>query len=180
MEKEKNVFLKVSKNKYFNNKDLSPTKILILSQIEEFERNGKTCYITDDTLANNFNVSIPTISRAIADLEEKKYIIKTTKNKNENGNVKTTRQLSINQEKFSCQNDNTKNDENVSYQNDNVKDNYILKDNLKENIKDNNSNEQLEKEKYTKEGYRIPKMEIEEFFITRKPRKQLASDLLKE
>lgn len=203
MEKEKNVFLKVSKNKYFNNKDLSPTKILILSQIEEFERNGKTCYITDDTLANNFNVSIPTISRAIADLEEKKYIIKTTKNKNENGNVKTTRQLSINQEKFSCQNDNTKNDENASYQNDNindenienvsyqnadlptyqndnVKDNYILKDNLKENIKDNNSNEQLEKEKYTKEGYRIPKMEIEEFFITRKPRKQLASDLLKE
>lgn len=194
---EKDVFLKVSKNKYFNNKDLSPTKILILSQIEEFERNGKTCYITDETLADNFNVSISTINRAIADLSEKKYIIKIDNSKNENGKIKTTRQLSINQAKFSQQYDNTKNDEVVSYRNDNTKEENIkdvscqngafpscqndkqkdnsLKDNIKEKV--NISCNEIQKDNFTKEGVRIPKIETEIITINYKPKKSLVDTL---
>ena len=40
MNKQEELFLKVSKS-YFNNKDLDALDMLILSQIEEFERNGK-------------------------------------------------------------------------------------------------------------------------------------------
>ena len=47
MTSEKEVFLKVSKNRYFNRKDISTLDMLILSQIEEFERNEKSCYMTD-------------------------------------------------------------------------------------------------------------------------------------
>ena len=193
MTSEKEVFLKVSKNRYFNRKDISTLDMLILSQIEEFERNEKSCYMTDEVFASNLNSSISTINRAIKSLTERHFINKTTKNVNVEGKVKTIRQLSIIKKDMTNQNDNTSNEivanqiENVSCQNDELltcqndsqKDNYILKDNLKENIKDNN-NEQIEKDKYTEDNIRIPKIEEEIITIKYEPKKSLVSSLLGE
>lgn len=194
MTSEKEVFLKVSKNRYFNRKDISTLDMLILSQIEEFERNEKSCYMTDEVFASNLNSSISTINRAIKSLTERHFINKTTKNVNVEGKVKTIRQLSIIKKDMTNQNDNTSNEivanqiENVSCQNDELltcqndsqKDNYLLKDKLKENKKDNTIVNQNEKDKYTEDGYRIPKIETEEFVITHTPRKSLVSTMLGE
>lgn len=188
MENKKELFLKVSKNRYFDNKDLSPLDMLILSQIEEFERNKKSCYMASKTFASNFNVSEETINRSIKKLVNMNYISSTLNNEHKDGKIQTTRQLSIVKKDVTCQNDNTqsKTSENVTYQNDELltcqndsqKDNYLLKDNIKDNKKDNNNNEQIEKDKYTKEEYHIPKIETEEVVITRKPRKSLIEDLI--
>lgn len=187
MEMEKELFLKVSKNRYFDNKDLSPIDMLILSQIEEFERNKKSCFMASKTFASNFNVSEETINRSIKKLVGMQYISSISHTEHKDGKIQTIRELSIIKNKTSNQNDisqdenvSCQNDELLTCQNDSLKDNYILKDNLKENIKDNNNNEQIEKDKYTKDGYRIPKIETEEFVITRQPRKSLVSSLLDE
>lgn len=194
MTSEKEVFLKVSKNRYFNRKDISTLDMLILSQIEEFERNEKSCYMTDEVFASNLNSSISTINRAIKSLTERHFINKTTKNVNVEGKVKTIRQLSIIKKDMTNQNDNTSNEivanqiENVSCQNDELltcqndsqKDNYLLKDKLKENKKDNNIANQNEKDKFTSESYCMPKIETEEIVLTYIPRKSLVSTMLGE
>ena len=194
MTSEKEVFLKVSKNRYFNRKDISTLDMLILSQIEEFERNKKSCYMTDEVFASNLNSSISTINRAIKSLTERHFINKTTKNVNVEGKVKTIRQLSIIKKDMTNQNDNTSNEivanqiENVSCQNDELltcqndsqKDNYLLKDKLKENKKDNTIANQNEKDKYTSESYCMPKIETEEIVLTYIPRKNLVSTMLGE
>ena len=184
---EKELFLKVSKNRYFDDKNLSPLDMLVLSQIEEFERNKKSCFMASKTFASNFNVSEETINRSIKKLVGMQYINSTSHNEHKDGKIQTIRELSIIKNKTSNQNDNSQdenvscqNDELLTCQNDSLKDNYILKDNLKENIKDNNNNEQIEKDKYTEDGIRIPKIETEEFVITRQPRKSLVSSLLGE
>ena len=186
---EKELFLKVSKNRYFDNKDLSPLDMLILSQVEEFERNEKSCYMASKTFASNFNVSEETINRSIKKLVSMQYINSTLNNEHKDGKIQTTRQLSIVKKDMACQNDNTQdetsknvscqNDELLSCQNDSQKDNYILKDNLKENIKDNN-NEQIKKDKYTEDNIRIPKIEEEIITIKYEPKKSLVSSLLGE
>ena len=191
---EKELFLKVSKNRYFDNKDLSPLDMLILSQIEEFERNEKSCYMTDEVFASNLNSSISTINRAIKSLTERHFINKTTKNVNVEGKVKTIRQLSIIKKDMTNQNDNTsneivanqiknvtcQNDELLTCQNDSQKDNYLLKDKLKENKKDNTIANQNEKDKFTSESYCLPKIETEEIVLTYTPRKSLVSTMLGE
>ena len=134
MNKDIDVFLKISKGKYFNNKDFSPIDILVMAQIEEFERNNKDCFISDETMAHNFNVSVSTISRSLDYLEKEKYIIKKISYENVKGNIKKKRQLSI-------QNEDTKSDttnqnaNNTTNQKALLKDNDLLKDN---NLKDNN------------------------------------------
>ena len=187
MEMEKELFLKVSKNRYFDNKDLSPIDMLILSQIEEFERNEKSCFMASKTFASNFNVSEETINRSIKKLVGMQYISSISHTKHKDGKIQTIRELSIIKNKTSNQNDNSQdenascqNDELLTCQNDSQKDNYILKDNLKENIKDNNNNEQIEKDNYTKESYSIPKIENEIITIKYKPKKSLVSTLLGE
>ena len=156
------IFLKVSKNRCFGNKDLKDIDMLVLSQIEEFERNNKTCYITNETMANNFNCDVSTINRSIQKLAKMNYIHIEKEYKNINGKIVSTRYLYTNKEKWSMQNSNSQ-QENVSMQNE------LLKDNLKENIKDNtiaNSNDN-EKDNYIN-GVRIPKMEEEIVYIKQK------------
>lgn len=187
---EKELFLKVSKNRYFDNKDLSPIDMLILSQIEEFERNEKSCYMASKTFASNFNVSEETINRSIKKLVSMQYINSTLNNEHKDGKIQTTRQLSIVKKDMACQNDNTQdetsknvscqNDELLSCQNDSQKDNYLLKDKLKENKKDNNIANQNEKDKFTSESYCMPKIETEEIVLTYIPRKSLVSTMLGE
>ena len=187
---EKELFLKVSKNRYFDNKDLSPIDMLILSQIEEFERNEKSCYMASKTFASNFNVSEETINRSIKKLVSMQYINSTLNNEHKDGKIQTTRQLSIVKKDMACQNDNTQdetsenvtcqNDELLTCQNDSQKDNYLLKDKLKENKKDNTIVNQNEKDKFTSESYCMPKIETEEIVLTYIPRKSLVSTMLGE
>lgn len=73
-----NKFLKVSKD--FFGMGLNPLEMLILSQIVEFNTNTGNCFISDETLANQFGVSTKTVSRAIASLEDKGFITRETKN----------------------------------------------------------------------------------------------------
>lgn len=181
MEMEKELFLKVSKNRYFDDKNLSPIDMLILSQIEEFERNKKSCFMASKTFASNFNVSEETINRSIKKLVGMQYINSTSHNEHKDGKIQTIRELSIIKNKTSNQNDNSQ-DENVSCQNDELLScqNDSLKDNLKDNIKDNNNNEQIEKDKYTEDNIRIPKIEEEIITIKYEPKKSLVSSLLGE
>lgn len=73
-----NIFLKVDKD-YFN-LGLNPTEILVLSQFAEFGNNGKDCFISNKTMAENFGVSEKTIQRAVNKLEELKLISRETIN----------------------------------------------------------------------------------------------------
>lgn len=72
-----NIFLKV--NKDFFKLGLNPTEILILSQILEFNTNTGDCYMTDKAFAEAFGVSDKTISRAIGNLVDMKYLDRDTK-----------------------------------------------------------------------------------------------------
>lgn len=67
-------------NKDFFKLGLNPTEILILSQVDEFNRNTGDCYVSDETFAEMFGVSKSTISREMKVLESKGYIIRETKN----------------------------------------------------------------------------------------------------
>lgn len=73
-----NLFLKVNKDIF--KLGLNPTEILILAQAMEFQTNTGDCYISNDTLAEQFGVSTKTISRALGTLEEKGFITRNTKN----------------------------------------------------------------------------------------------------
>lgn len=73
-----NNFLKV--NKDFFKLELNPTEILILSQIEEYNRTTKDCFMSDEAFAAQFGVSKSTISREMKVLESKGFITRETKN----------------------------------------------------------------------------------------------------
>ena len=95
------VFLKVNKNHF--NKKLKPLEILILSQVEEFNRNNCKCYLTNKQFAKMFSVSEPTIDSAIDKLEKLGYLKRITNVVNNNGCASRTRELialSIKKEDF--------------------------------------------------------------------------------
>ena len=71
-------FLQVNKD-YFE-LGLNPTEILLLAQIEEFNRTTGDFFMSDCALASKFGVSEKTISRALKSLEDKGLIIRETKN----------------------------------------------------------------------------------------------------
>lgn len=84
-------YLAVNK-KYFGS-GLKPIEILIIAQIEEFERNEKTCYITDKQLAYFFGVGTATINRALRKLNDNKIIKITTTFTETNGKISSKRIL---------------------------------------------------------------------------------------
>lgn len=73
-----NNFLAVDKRLFKTN--LSLLEILVYSQINEFSRTTGDCFISDETLGNQFNVSDRTIQRILKSLEEQGYIKRDTKN----------------------------------------------------------------------------------------------------
>ena len=183
MNKDIDVFLKISKGKYFNNKDFSPIDILVMAQIEEFERNNKDCFISDETMAHNFNVSVSTISRSLDYLEKEKYIIKKISYENAKGIIKKKRQLSIQNEDTKSDTTNQKannttnqNENNTTNQNENnttnqkalLKDNDLLKDNNLKDKKDNNMIQQNEIK--DKKDNLVNDVKMEEEIINVKPK----------
>lgn len=83
-------FLAVDKN--LLGKGLQPIDILILAQIQEFERTNE-CYATNQQFAEWFGVSTKTVERALDRLEELKYINRDTKVVSGNGQKSKQRKL---------------------------------------------------------------------------------------
>lgn len=146
-DKTKDAFLKINK-KYFN-LGLKSIDILILSQIEEFQRNEHECYITNKQFSEMFGESESTIKRSIDKLESLNIIQRNTQFIKGNGKGTKQRVLSINNYKDwkvhneptnTCKVQNLKmegsNDEFGRFKNQECKvHNEPIKDNLKENKK---------------------------------------------
>lgn len=143
-------FLAVDKNKYLG-KGLKSIEILILAHIEEFQRNGEECYMTNEQFSHKFGESLATIKRAIAKLEEQNIIRRDTTFIEGNGRGNRQRKLYVNpvsewkgQFDLTITMEGSKNTmegsnvDNGRLKNEQWKDhNEPIKDNLKENIKDN-------------------------------------------
>lgn len=87
-------FLMVYKE-YFDDKELKPEDMLILAQINEFNRNGCDCFMTNKQFSEMCHVSEKSIERAINRLEKLGYIIRKTKTVKGFGNIGRQRTLSI-------------------------------------------------------------------------------------
>ena len=143
-----NKFLAINK-KYFN-REFKSIELLIIAQIEEFERNNCECYITNEQLSDMFGESISTIKRALSNLETKGIIKRKTSTVSNNGQKSKQRILSISKvqnEPNLNQNDVKKSNKQgsdikkVRFKNEESKvHNEPIKENKKENKKDNNNN----------------------------------------
>ena len=90
-----NIFLAVDK-RYFNS-GLKSIEMMIASQIEEFERNGKQCYLTNKQFAEMLGESESTIKRELDKLEGLNVISRDTKTVKGNGRANKQRTISINE-----------------------------------------------------------------------------------
>lgn len=98
-----NTFLAINK-KYFG-MGLKSIDILIVAQIEEFQRNGCDCYVTNKQFADMFGESERTINRVIAKLEELNVIKRKTTFIDGNGRGNRQRILTVNDcSQWKCQN----------------------------------------------------------------------------
>lgn len=143
-----NKFLAIDK-KYFN-KEFKSIELLIIAQIEEFERNNCECYITNEQLSDMFGESISTIKRALSSLETKGIIKRKTSTVSNNGQKSKQRILSIskvqnepnlNQNDVKKSNKQGSDAKKVRFKNEESKvHNEPIKEKKKENKKDNNNN----------------------------------------
>ena len=132
-----NLFLKVNKDLF--KLGLNATEILILAQIMEFDTNNMVCYMTNEQFAAMLAVSERTVSRALNDtLQAKGYItIINPKSKSRSFQLNRSvieahlRQIGLEEEHRQNVQDNIDNLSNKHRQND------LIKDNKKINIKDN-------------------------------------------
>jgi predicted ArsR family transcriptional regulator len=83
--------LMVSKSLYSTG--LNTTEMMLISQIEEFERSGNECFVTNQQFADWFGVSTKTIERTLDKLEENNYIKRETKTVNTNGRKSKIRKI---------------------------------------------------------------------------------------
>lgn len=84
-------FLQINTKYFYGN--LKPIEFLILAKVEEFARNGQSCYISNENLGKMFNVSRGTIINSINRLIEKGLLEKA--NEKYNGKGKDIRILTI-------------------------------------------------------------------------------------
>lgn len=148
-----NNFLAV--NKQYFGMGLKSIDLLIIAQIEEFKRNKCECFITNEQLADMFGESVNTIKRSIQKLEQLKIITRKTSFIEGNGRSNRQRILSLNPRAqwkahngLTIDNGRLKMDsplmEGSNVDNGRLKSeewkahNEPIKDNIKENKKDNN------------------------------------------
>lgn len=136
-----NTFL--AANKEYLNIGLKSIDILIIAQIEEFRRNKRECYVTNKQFAEMFGESEDKIKRSLAKLEKMNVIKRNTIFIDGNGRSNRQRILSVNDKKewkahialskmegAKVNNGRCKNNEWKEH-------NAPIKENKKENIKDN-------------------------------------------
>ena len=105
-------------NKEYLNYGFKSIDLLIISQIEEFERSGYSCYVTNQQFAQMFGESESTIKRSLDKLESLNIIKRNTSFIKNNGRSNKQRILSVNNKsKWKVHNE-------------------PIKDNIKENIKE--------------------------------------------
>ena len=145
-----NNFLAVNKNLF--GKGLKSIDILIISQIEEFERYKCQCYIPNEQFSKMFGESVSTIKRALDRLDDLKIIKRTTSFIEGNGRANKQRVLSINNHiEWKVQYEPTKegmegsNIDNGRFKSEQWKvHNEPIKDNLKDNLSIENANAKKE------------------------------------
>ena len=134
-------FLSINK-KYFNI-GLKSIDILILSQIEEYQRNNCECYITNQQFSDMFGESVSTIKRSIDKLEQKGMLERKTRSRTDNGKKSKERTLNVIKvhSELNFKNKQGSNVEQARFKNEESKvHNEPIKENKKENKKDNNNN----------------------------------------
>ncbi len=134
-------FLSINK-KYFNI-GLKSIDILILSQIEEYQRNNCECYITNQQFSDMFGESVSTIKRSIDKLEQKGMLERKTRSRTDNGKKSKERTLNVIKvhSELNFKNKQGSNVEQARFKNEKSKvHNEPIKENIKENKKDNNNN----------------------------------------
>lgn len=137
-------FLKVSKD-YFGI-GLKSIDLLIVSQIEELEKNKEECFISNGRFANMFGESESTIKRSLDKLEEMKIIKRSTSYVKGNGRANKRRILTVNKRnKWKVHNDpaNTMEGSNIDngrfknkewkVHNDPIKDNLSIEERAEKN-----------------------------------------------
>lgn len=136
-------FLAVKKE--YMNLGLKSIEILIISQIEEFERKNYQCYLTNEQFSTMFGESVSTIKRTLDRLDDLKIIKRDTSTITGNGRANRRRILSLNKRsKWKVQNKLTidamegSNIDDGRFNNDEWKvRNEPIRNNLKENKKEN-------------------------------------------
>lgn len=83
-------------NKAYLGLGLKSIEVMIVSQVEEFERNGCECYVTNAQFSEMFGESIDKVKRAINRLEELNVLRRSTKFVSGNGKGNRQRTLSVN------------------------------------------------------------------------------------
>ena len=89
-------FLAIDK-RYFK-LGLKSIDILILAQVDEFNRNGYECYVTNQQLSDMFGESVRTIARSLDKLENLNFISRNTFVDKSKGRSNKARKISINYE----------------------------------------------------------------------------------
>lgn len=138
-------FLSINK-KYFNI-GLKSIDILILSQIEEYQRNNCECYITNQQFSNMFGESVSTIKRSIDKLEQKGMLERKTRSRTDNGKKSKERTLNVINvhSELNFKNKQGLNVEQARFKNEKSKvHNDLIKENKKEKKKDNINNNDFE------------------------------------
>lgn len=134
-------FLAVNKN--YLRMGLKSIDILILSQIEEFQRNECNCYVTNEQFSEMFGESKDTVKRSLNKLEEMNIIERKTSYVEGNGRANRQRIIELNDvSKWRVQNAPVKmegaNSDNGGCKNPECKEqNAPIKEKEKDNIKDN-------------------------------------------
>ncbi len=129
-------FLSINK-KYFNI-GLKSIDILILSQIEEYQRNNCECYITNQQFSDMFGESVSTIKRSIDKLEQKGMLERKTRSRTDNGKKSKERTLNVIKvhSELNFKNKQGSNVEQARFKNEKSKvHNEPIKENIKENKK---------------------------------------------
>lgn len=138
-------FLSINK-KYFNI-GLKSIDILILSQIEEYQRNNCECYITNQQFSDMFGESVSTIKRSIDKLEQKGMLERKTRSRTDNRKKSKERTLNVIEvhSELNFKNKQGSNVEQARFKNEKSKvHNDLIKENKKEKKKDNINNNDFE------------------------------------
>lgn len=75
---------------------IDATDIMILAQIEEFQRNRQQCYIKDETFSNMLGISRSTVKRRIRNLSRLGFIHRDTTTMSKRGQASKQRFLTVN------------------------------------------------------------------------------------